>query len=514
VALLTATGIGKRFGGVVALDNAAFACEAGEIHALLGENGAGKSTMVKVLCGVQPPDTGVVAFGGAPVTFRNPAAAAAAGIVPVFQELSLIPHLSVAQNLFMGVEPRSRVGLIDGRRMRRRADELLATIGFTGIDPGAAVQDLPLAQRQLVEIAKAIGRAPTVLILDEATSALTQREVAQVFDVVRGLRRAGTSIVFISHRLDEVRILCDRATVFRDGTHVGTIAVGDASHEQIVQMMIGRTLREVFPPRPAPPAAPAPLLDVQGLEWGRALRGVSLTVNRGEILGLSGLEGQGQGDLLFALFGVYAGVSGEVRLGGKPIRLGSPRAAMDAGLALVPEDRKTQALILPLSVRENVTLATLPAVARRGIVSPGAERGSALAMRDRLAIKTASLDTAVRFLSGGNQQKVAIAKWLLTDAAVYLMYDPTRGIDVGAKQEVYALMRRLAEQGHGVLFFSTDLTEIVGLCDRALVMYEGAVVRELAGPNLTEARLVSAAVGVTESGVESRESGVRVGPAA
>ena len=499
--ILAAEGITKRFGGVVALDGAAFACEAGEIHALLGENGAGKSTMVKVLCGVQPADAGTVVYKDQPVNFRGPAEAARAGIVPVFQELSLIPDLSVAENLFLGAEPRI-LGLVNGRRMRRQASELLRELGFVGIDPGATVRDLPLAERQLVEIGKAIGRRPAVLILDEATSALTSREVTQVFAVVRRLREEGTAIIFISHRMEEVRALCDRATVFRDGEDVGTVAVDRARHDQIVQMMIGRELKEIFPPRPPRPAAEQPLLEVRNLGWGSALRDVSLTVHRGEIVGLSGLEGQGQGDLLFALFGVYAGLSGEVRLRGRSIRLGGPTGAMRAGLALVPEDRKTQGLILPLSVRENVTLATLPSVSRAGVLDQAAEDLATRTMRDRLAIKMTSFAAPVRYLSGGNQQKVALAKWLLAEAEVYLMYDPTRGIDVGAKGEIYRLARELADAGHGVLLFSTDLTEIVGLCDRALVMYEGAIVRELSGAALTEANLVSAAVGIADDGAE------------
>jgi ribose transport system ATP-binding protein len=497
--LLEATGIEKRFGGVVALHAAGFACAAGEIHALLGENGAGKSTMVKVLCGVHQPDAGVVALRDRAVAFRHPSEAAAVGIVPVFQELSLIPDLSVAQNLLIGVEPRTRLGLVDGRRMVRQAETLLADLGFGGIDPRAVVRDLPLAERQIVEIAKAVGRGPNVLILDEATSALTQRQVGQVFSVVRRLRDEGVAIVFISHRMEEVRALCDKATVFRDGTDVGTVEVRAASNAEIVQMMIGRALREVYPPRPPLPQPPEPLLEVRELSLGGSLRGISLTLHAGEILGLSGLEGQGQGDLLLSLFGVYAGVAGQVRLRGERISLGSPRAAMAAGLALVPEDRKTQGLILPLPVGENITLATLDKVSHQGIVSSAAEARATGVMRDQLAIRTAGMEVPVRFLSGGNQQKVAIAKWLLTRAKVYLLYDPTRGIDVGAKQEIYALMRSLAEQGCGVLFFSTDLTEIVGLCDRALVMYEGGIARELTGASLTEANLVQAAVGVADS---------------
>ena len=503
--LLTATGIDKRFGGVVALDGADFACEAGEIHALLGENGAGKSTMVKVLCGVHPPDAGSLTYSGETVTFPEPSAAVAAGIVPVFQELSLVPDLTVAENLFLGSEPRSRLGLVDGKRMNQEAGALLMRLGFAGINPRAIVRDLPLADRQLVEIAKALGRDPKVLILDEATSALNRRQVEQVFSVVRHLRDEGVAVVFISHRMDEVRALCDRATIFRDGVNVSTVDVASARDAEIVHLMIGRTLRETFPARPPRPEVEEPLLEVRALGWGEHLRDVSFTVNKGEIVGLSGLEGQGQGDLLFALFGVYIGLSGDVRVDGKPIRLGGPRRAMAAGLALVPEDRKTQGLILPLPVNDNITLPSLPAVARHGVISPAAVDAATTTMRDRLAIRMASPEVPVRFLSGGNQQKVAIAKWLLTAAAVYLLYDPTRGIDVGAKQEIYELMRQLAAAGHGILFFSTDLAEIVGLCDRALVMYEGAIARELRGPALTEANLVSAAVGLAERPRETED---------
>lgn len=496
--LLGASGVDKRFGGVVALDGAEFSCEPGEIHALLGENGAGKSTMVKVLCGVHPPDAGTIMYDGNPTTFRGPSDAVANGIVPVFQELSLVPDLTVAENLFLGEEPRNRLGLVDGRRMNQGAGALLSSLGFASIDPRAVVRDLSLADRQLIEIAKALRRSPRVLILDEATSALNRRQVQQVFTVVRRLRDEGVAVVFISHRMDEVRALCDRATIFRDGVNVGTVEVARASDDEIVRLMIGRPLREAFPPRPPRPEVEEPLLEVSGLGWADRLREVSLTVHKGEILGLSGLEGQGQGDLLFALFGVYVGVSGEVAIDKQTIRLSSPRAAMASGLALVPEDRKTQGLILPLSVEENITLPTLPEVSRNGVIRPAEVERETIAMRDSLAIRMASPETPVRFLSGGNQQKVAIAKWLLTDASVYLLYDPTRGIDVGAKQEIYELMRRLAAEGHGILFFSTDLAEVVGLCDRALVMYEGTIARELRGAALTEANLVSAAVGIAE----------------
>jgi len=498
--LLSATGIDKRFGGVVALHAADFSCEAGEIHALLGENGAGKSTMIKVLCGVQHPDAGTITCDGAPAPYADPAGAVAAGIVPVFQELSLVPHLTVAQNLVLGREPRNRFGLLDQRRMRRDAAALFAQLGFEGIDPGAEVRHLPLADRQLVEIAKAISRDPRVLILDEATSALNRREVERVFSVIRQLRDQGTAVIFISHRMDEVQELCDRATIFRDGETVGTVVIGETPPGEIVRMMVGRPLQDIFPPRNVDTRPSRPLLEVQHLSWESALRDVSLTVHAGEIVGLSGLEGQGQAELLFALFGVYAGVHGSITLDGAPVGRSGPGAAMHAGLALVPEDRKTQGLVLPMSVRDNVIMATIPDHSRSGFIPPAAERQSSLSMRDRMAIKTASVDAPVRFLSGGNQQKVVIAKWLLTDAKVYLLSDPTRGIDVGAKLEIYQLMRELTAAGKGILFFSTDLTEIVGLCDRALVMYEGSIVRELSGPDLTDANLVEAAVGLTDGG--------------
>jgi ribose transport system ATP-binding protein len=497
--LLSATGISKRFGGVVALHTAEFACEPGEIHALLGENGAGKSTMIKVLCGVQQADAGSITYDGEPATYNDPAGAAGVGIIPVFQELSLVPDLTVAQNLVLGQEPRNRLGLPDQRRMRQDASRLFAELGFENLDPGADIRHLPLADRQLAEIAKALSRKPRVLILDEATSALNRREVERVFTVIRQLRDRGTAIIFISHRMDEVQNLCDRATVFRDGTNVGTVVVGETPPGEIVRMMVGRNLQDIFPPRVPRKEPPRPLLEVKGLTWDTSLRDVSLTVHAGEIVGLSGLEGQGQSDLLFSLFGVYAGVRGDVSLDGKGVGRSGPGASMKAGLALVPEDRKSQGLILPMSVRDNTVMAVLPSLGRAGFIAPAAERQASQRMRDRLAIRTASVETPVRFLSGGNQQKVAIAKWLMTDAEVFLLSDPTRGIDVGAKREIYELMRELTSAGKGILFFSTDLSEIVGLCDRALVMYEGAVVRELSGPELTDTNLIEAAVGLTNA---------------
>jgi ribose transport system ATP-binding protein len=495
--VLSATNVDKRFGGVVALDQASFACEEGEIHGLLGGNGAGKSTMVKILCGVLPADAGQITLDDQPITFDSPAAAVARGIVPVFQELSLVPDLTVAENLYLNREPR-RFGLVDRKRMRSQAVALLESLEFPRIDPNVVVRDLPLADRQLIEIAKAISREPKVLILDEATSALGSRDAQHLFSVLRGLKEHGTAIIFISHRMDEVRDFCDRATVFRDGVDVGTIDVDRAESSEIVRMMIGRQIEDVFPPKPPRPDVETPRLTVEHLSWGTTLTDISFQLNAGEILGLGGLEGQGQGDLLFALFGIYAGTTGVIQLDGQPVRLAGPGKAMSAGTALVPEDRKTQGLILPLSVRENVTLPVLPKLSKVGIIDRAAEMRATSGIVQQLSIKTPSMQALVAHLSGGNQQKVAIGKWLMTEANVYLMYDPTRGIDVATKQEIYQLMRDLASAGASILFFSTDSAEIIGLCDRALVMYEGRILRELSSEDISKERLLSASLGIEE----------------
>jgi ribose transport system ATP-binding protein len=501
MALLSATDISKRFGGVTALHEASFSCEAGEIHALLGGNGAGKSTMVKIICGAVAPDEGAIALDGRAVTFSSPAQAAAVGVISVFQELSLVPDLTIAENLFLQREP-TRFGFVDRGAMRRQTSELLASLEFPAIDPDVCARDLPLADRQLVEIAKAISREPRVLVLDEATSALGAQEVIRLFRVVHRLKEQGTAVIFISHRMEEVRSICDRATIFRDGETVGTVELATTSNETILQMMVGRELNEVFPEKPAPPEQAIPALEVEHLTWEPELHDISFVVNRGEIVGLAGLEGQGQGELLFSLFGVYAGVSGTVRANGKPVTLRNPRGAMSAHTALIPEDRKTQGLILPLTVETNMLLPVLPVISRAGVIDRSKEATLTGAMIEQLSIKTPSADVPVGNLSGGNQQKTAIAKWLLTEAQIYLMYDPTRGIDVATKHEIYRLLRRLADSGAAILLFSTDAAELIGLCDRALVMYEGTIVRVLAGPEITRENLISSALGMRRDELE------------
>ncbi|KAB0682770.1 sugar ABC transporter ATP-binding protein [Aureimonas leprariae] len=500
--ILEMKGVSKRYGGVAALSGVDFAAYPGEIHAVLGENGAGKSTLIKIASGVTDPSEGELLVEGRPVRFRKPSDAAAAGVVCIFQELSLLPDLTVADNLSIA-DPPKRGGLIDGRAQMRRARELLARVGCEDVHPLQLARDLPLSRRQMVEIAKALGRNPKLLILDEATSALTAEDVERIHGVIRRLAAEGVGILYVSHRMPEIEALADCASVFRNGRRIETFAKGERSVGAIVEMMIGRELTHQYPDKPArDPAAAAPVaLAARNLAWGRELRDVSLDVRQGEIVGLGGLDGQGQRELLLALFGVLKGVGGTLEVGGRPVRLAGPRAAIRAKLplALIPEDRKTEGLMLPMSVGDNMSLASLFRFKRGAAIDRRREGQAIDAMVAKLCIKLPSLAAPVSTLSGGNQQKVVLAKWLMTGPGVVLLNDPTRGIDVGTKQEIYRLLRELADGGVAVLFYSTDYAELIGCCDRVLVMYGGTVARELAGAALDERALVSAALNVDAS---------------
>ncbi len=436
-------------------------------------------------------------LNGAPVRFAGPNAAADAGIICMFQELSLIPDLTVAQNISLSRPPR-RFGLIDRRAQIVRAEEVLARVRCEDVDPRTLVRELSLSRRQMVEIAKALGRDPRVLILDEATSALTARDVQTVYDLLGRLKAEGVSSLFISHRMHEVEELCDRLSVFRNGRHIETFAKGARSDAEIVRLMIGRDVTAKYPPKPAPVARPA-VLQVGGLSWETALNGVSLTLGRGEILGIGGLDGQGQKELLLALFGVLRGVRGTVAVNGKPGLPTSPVVAKTGSLALVPEDRKTEGLMLSLSIAENMVAAAFDKVARGGII----DRTRVAALIDKgvevLQIKAGSVDDAVSTLSGGNQQKVVLAKWLMTDPQIILLNDPTRGIDIGTKQEIFRIMRQLAEEGRSILFYSSDYAELIGCADRVIVLYDGRVVRELTGTAITEEALVAASLNIGDA---------------
>jgi len=501
-------GVSKRYGGVHALQNSSLAVEAGRIHAILGENGAGKSTLIKIMSGVVAPDEGRMVMEGREVRFSSPAEANQAGIVCVFQELSLLPDLSVADNIAISNPPR-RFGLIDRRTQRRMAEEALARAGGEDIHPLAPVKDLPLSRRQVVEIAKALARNPRILILDEATSALTAADVAKIYTVLKRLRAEGLALLYISHRMQEIAELADECTVFRNGRNVATYRAGAKSDNEVVELMIGREYSHAFPPKPASaPSAGPPLLEVHHLSWAQKLRDVSLSVRAGEVVGLGGLDGQGQRELLLALFGVLRGVSGEIRIDGKPANVTDPTLAKGPaiGMALIPEDRKTEGLMLPMSVRDNLSFAALGRLSRFGVIDRAAERAAVDEMIRLLAIRADGTAVPVGSLSGGNQQKVLIAKWLMISPRIILLNDPTRGIDVGTKQELYQLLRRLADSGAAILFYSTDYAELIGCCDRVLVLYDGAVKRELAGADITEHALVGSALNI---GSEAGEAGLK-----
>jgi ribose transport system ATP-binding protein len=499
--LVEALKITKHFGGITALNEASLVCQPGSIHALLGENGAGKSTLIKALAGVVTPDSGVINIEGMASTIHSPADAARQGIIPVFQELSLMPHLSVAENIFVFDPPRNFLGLISHRKLHQKTEQLFATLGFAHLDPTALVSELPLAQRQLVEIAKALSRNPKALILDEGTSALSRHDVELVFQVLRRLREEGRSVIFISHRMGEVEEIADTLTIFRDGEDVGSFPMGAISRDEIVQLMIGRKLEQVFPPKVKPTEPRTPVLEIKNLSWGSVLHDISLTVGEGEIVGLGGLDGQGQGELLMALFGILRGAHGQVWVKGKRRRIMSPSDAANVGvnIALIPEDRKTEGLILPMSVANNATLSIIDRLATFSLIDAKREKSAVQKVIDQMQVKLASERVPVRSLSGGNQQKVVIGKWLLTEASLYLLHDPTRGIDVGTKQEIYQLMQTLADNGAGILLFSTELSELVGLCDRVLVLYEGHIFCELQDGDITEENIISAALGLSKT---------------
>ncbi|PJI42247.1 sugar ABC transporter ATP-binding protein [Ferrovibrio sp.] len=499
-AIIEYRGISKHFSGIRALENVDFACSAGSIHGILGENGAGKSTLIKIMSGVLQPDAGEIRLEGRPVAFASPRAAGDAGIICMFQELSLIPDLTVADNLSISDPPR-RLGLIDRRAQKARAEKLLARVRCEDVDPNALVRELSLSRRQMIEIAKALGRDPKVLILDEATSALTARDVQTVYDLLADLKSKGVASLFISHRMHEVDALCDTLSVFRNGRHIETFAKGAKNGREIVKLMIGRDVEAQFPPRP--PARPEaredrPLLQVSGLTWEDRLNGIDLSVRRGEIVGLGGLDGQGQKELLLALFGVLEQVGGEIAIAGQSGGPASPAAAKSGRtrMALVPEDRKTEGLMLGMSIADNLLAACQARISRGPFIDPQRARQAVADGIAKLQIKVGSPQDAVMTLSGGNQQKVVIAKWLMIDPDIILLNDPTRGIDVGTKQEIYRLMRDLADAGKAILFYSSDYAELIGCCDRVAVLYGGRVVSEQSGDGITEESLVAASLNI------------------
>jgi ribose transport system ATP-binding protein len=484
----------KSYDGVHALQGASLVCAFGEVHGLIGENGAGKSTLVKVVSGAVRPDAGTVKVGGEELQLRNPRDAQRAGIGTVFQELSLIPDLTVAANLLYGMEPRVRLGRVDRRRLIRRATDVLAAYDVDGIDPTALTRDLDLADRQVVEIVKVLLREPRVLVLDESTSALLTGQVKWFFDQVSRFAAGGGAVLFISHRLEEIQGNCSQVTVFRGGVDVGTGPIEEMPESRMVELMLGRAVERVFPPRAPAPDAPTPLCEVRELSAEPRLRGVSFDVMRGEILGVAGLQGQGQAQLFLSLFGALPH-DGAIAMHGAPVRLRRPGDALAAGIALVPEDRASEGLCLGLPIRDNISLGSLGSLSRLGLVSPTRERALVGAAAERLSIRMSDQRQEVSALSGGNQQKVLLARVLAHEPALLLMFDATRGVDVGTKVEIYILMRELCERGVSILFYSSDVFELANLSDRVIVLHDGRVRALLTGDELDERRILAAVVG-------------------
>lgn len=490
--VLHAKAITKTFPGVTALDQVEFCCLKGEVHALVGENGAGKSTLVKILAGAYWPDAGELFVKGERVREFSPQHAQSLGIGIIYQELSLLPYMTVAENIFLGREPKDRLGLVDYQAMEQRAKALLDPLD-PRISPRSLVYRLRPAQRQLVEIAKALSFNPDILIMDEPSSSLDEHELQQLFAIVRSLKERGVTIIYISHRMEEVFAIADRVTVLKDGRTVGTLPVSETNRAGLIKMMVGREVEVAALPRRGERGEV--VLEVKGLTRAGVLHDINLTLHKGEIVGVAGLIGSGRTELARALFGADPVEAGIVLFRGKPLHLSHPRHAIDAGIALVPEDRKTEGLVLIHSVRENITLPSLPHLQRMGFVDRTRERAIVTRSVQELNIHTPGIEQQVAYLSGGNQQKVVLSKWLNTGPEVIIFDEPTRGIDVGAKSEIHALLRQLADSGKAILMISSELPEVLQLSDRIIVMAGGRIAGELRREEATEEKVLHLAYG-------------------
>ena len=487
----------KAYGSTVALDGASLAISSGSVHALLGENGAGKSTLVKLLSGLIRPDQGRIRVFGQQAELRTPSAAHRLGVQTAFQELTLLPDLTVAENVLLPYQPAGPLGLLQARRGETLVADLLRRLAIRGVSPRQPVRDLDLPVRQKIEIAKAVSRAPRILLLDEPTSALSGGDIEWLAGLVAAEKARGATVVFISHRLPEVRMFCDTLTVLRNGRNVGTYDVTAVSDAEVVELIIGRSLTATFPPRPERRVS-APVLSVERLASGR-LRDASFELRPGEILGVAGLQGMGQLDLFLTLFGDRPPEGGRLLMGGLPLTLHSPRdaARKGVGISLVPEERKTEGLFLKLDGRRNTTLPVIERFTRFGMIDGPAEQAAAAGVLQRVQVDPRALHTRAGAFSGGNQQKLVIAKWLLAGSRVLLLFDPTRGVDVGTKHEIYLLINDYARAGGAVLLYSTELAEVINLSHRVLVMYGGRIVRELdeARGEISENAIMRAALG-------------------
>jgi ribose transport system ATP-binding protein len=506
--VLEVAGVDKRFAGVHALKQVDFRLLSGQVHALVGENGAGKSTLIKVLTGVHQPDAGELRYLDEPVRFSRPADAQASGISTVYQEVNLVPSMSVASNLFLGREPRRR-GLITFRAMRARATRLLDELGIH-VDPSRPLRSLGLGVQQMIAVARAVSADARVVIMDEPTSSLEPREVDTLLNLVRRLRDRDVAVVFVSHRLDELYRVCDTVTVLRDGQVVHTGPLSELDRVQLVATMLGRAISTVREKgttafRGEHETTGAPVLKAEGLRRSTVLAGVDLHVRAGEVVGLGGLLGSGRSETLQALVGLQPLDAGTVEVAGRPITAGSTADAIRAGIVLVPEDRKAEGIVANLSVRENIVLAALPRLSRAGITSRNRQDAVVQIFMKRLRIKASSPEQKVSELSGGNQQKVMLARWLAMSPKVLLLDEPTRGIDVGAKAEVQALIDELAEQGLGIVLVSSDLEELIEGADRVVVMRDGRSISELAGEQVTAESVMTSIANPDATDVEEDE---------
>ncbi|MET7366369.1 sugar ABC transporter ATP-binding protein [Streptomyces sp. NPDC005566] len=492
--LLTMSGITKSFPGVRALDGVDLEVQAGEVHCLLGQNGAGKSTLIKVLAGAHQPDGGGITWRGEPVSLSSPIAAMRLGIATIYQELDLVEGLSVAENIFLGHEPTSAGFVVRTREGRAAAAELLARLGHPEIDPAREVGDLSAAHQQIVSMARALSHDVRLIVMDEPSAALDPDEVDNLFRIVDGLTADGVAVVYISHRLEEIRRIGDRVTVLKDGRAVAVgLPAKSTPTRDVVALMTGRNVEYVFPERPGHSterAVAEPVLKVEGLARKGEFAPVDLELRPGEIVGLAGLVGSGRSEILETIYGARKPTAGRVTVAGKPLRPGSVRAAVAAGIGLAPEERKAQALLLIESVTRNVSLSSLSRFSRGGWVDRGAERKAAQAATRELSLRPDNPDAPVRTLSGGNQQKAVLARWLLRGCRILLLDEPTRGVDVGARAELYAVIRRLADEGLAVLLVSSEVPEVLGLADRVLVLREGHVVHTADARELDEHRVL------------------------
>lgn len=491
-------GITKRFPGVLALNNVQLNLRPGLVHSLMGENGAGKSTLMKILAGVYTLDEGQILLNGEPVKISSPIDGLARGISMIHQELMFIPELTAAENIFLGRELRDRFGMVSKRLMIQKTQEVFDRWNIN-IDPSTQMKDLSVAQAQMVEIAKAIAFESKIIIMDEPTSAITEREVERLHAMIRALREAGTAIIYITHKMDEVFAISDEITVFRDGTWVATDKASKMDRDKLISLMVGRELNQLFPKSEA--EIGEVVLEVENLNRGKHVRNVSFNVRRGEILGFAGLMGSGRSEVLETVFGIHPAESGTIKVKGKVVKIREPYQAIAAGLGLLTEDRKKTGIMGVLSVRDNMSVAALGRFSFGGIIrGPQIER-ECEAQRQALALKTPSLNQLIQNLSGGNQQKVLISRWLLTDPDILIIDEPTRGIDVGAKSEIHRLMSELAKQGKAIIMVSSEMPEILGMSDRVVVMCEGQLVGEVSRKEATQEKIMELATRFADEAV-------------